>query len=71
MKKEYVVWHEDDEYVVMEDEGWKLICVMNHFKGRFHYEVKTPDDYYLDYMNTDIYETIDFLNKMKTGVDNK
>lgn len=71
MKKEYVVWHEDDEYVVMEDEGWKLICVMNHFRGRFHYEVKTPDDYYLDYMNTDIYETIDFLNKMKTGVDNE
>lgn len=71
MKKEYVVWHEDDEYVVMEDEGWKLICVMNHFKGRFHYEVKTPDNYYLDYMNTDIYETIDFLNKMKTGIDNE
>lgn len=40
MKKEYVVWHEDDEYVVMEDEGWKLICVINHFKGRFHYEKK-------------------------------
>ena len=71
MKKEYVVWHEDDEYVVMEDEGWKLICVMNHFRGRFHYEVKTPDNRYLDYMNTDIYETIDFLNKMKTGVDNE
>jgi len=71
MKKEDVFWHEEDEYVVMEDEGWKLICVMNHYKGRFHYEVQTPDGYYLDYTNTDICETIDFLNKMKTGVDNE
>ena len=71
MKKEDVFWHEEDEYTVMEDEGWKLICVMNHYKGRFHYEVKTPDNYYLNYMNTDICETIDFLNKMKTGVDNE
>ena len=71
MKKENIFWHEDDEYTVMEDDGWKLILVMNHLKGRFHYEILTPDDCYLDYMNTDICETIDFLNKMKTGVDNE
>ena len=71
MKKEDVFWHEEDEYTVMEDDGWKLILVMNHLKGRFHYEILTPDGYYLDYMNTNICETIDFLNKMKTGVDNE
>lgn len=66
MKKEDVVWHEADESIVMEDcDGWKLICVMNHFKGTFWYEIKTPDDYYLDYMNDDIYETIDRINQEK------
>ena len=50
----------------MEDaDGWKLICVMNHFKGRFHYEIKTPDNYYLDYMSNDIYETIERINQEK------
>ena len=50
----------------MEDaDGWKIICVMNHFKGRFHYEIKAPDDYYLDYMSDNIYEAIDKLNQEK------
>lgn len=66
MKKEDVIWHEENESVVMEDEdGWKLICIINHFKGRFHYEIKTPDNYYLDYMSNDIYETIEKLNQEK------
>ena len=66
MRKEDVVWHEEDESIVMEDaDGWKLICIMNHFKGRFHYEIKTPDNYYLDYVNDDIYETIERINQEK------
>ena len=66
MKKEDVVWHEEDESTVMEDaDGWKLICDMKHFKGRFHYEIKTPDNNYLDYTSNDIYEAIERLNQEK------
>jgi len=66
MREEDVIWHEEDESVVMEDaDGWKLICVMNHFTGRFYYEIKTPDNYYLDYASHDIYETIGRLNREK------
>ncbi len=66
MKKEDVVWHEEDESTVMEDaDGWKLICVMNHFKGKFHHEIKTPDNYYINYMSNDIYETIERINQEK------
>jgi hypothetical protein len=48
MRKEDLVWHEEDESVVMEDpDGWKLIFIMNHFKGTFWYEIKAPIDYNL------------------------
>ncbi len=66
MRKEDVVWHEEDESIVMEDtDGWKLICVMNHFKGDYWYEIKTPDDYYLNYVFYDIYNAIDKINEEK------
>ena len=66
MKKEDVVWHEEDEYLVMKDsDGWQLICIMNHFKNKFWYEIKTPNNHYLKYTFENIYEAIDKLNKEK------
>lgn len=66
MNKIDVVWHEEDEYEVMKDpDGWAIVCLMNHFKYKFWYEIKTPDKYYLDFMTKDIYEAIDKLNDEK------
>ena len=66
MKKEDVVWHEDDEYEVMRDsDGWALIVEINHFKNRMFYDIKTPNDYYLGICEPDIYKAIDILNERK------
>ena len=66
MKKEDVVWHEEDESVVLQDDdGWAIILMANHFRYKFWYEIKTPDNYYLDFMTKNIYEAIDKLNEEK------
>lgn len=63
MKKEDVVWHEEDEYIVMSENGWKLLLVANHFKYNFWYEIQNPDGYYLDFITENIYEAIDKINQ--------
>lgn len=63
MNKEDVVWFENVETVVMEDQGWKLILMSNHFKYKFWYEIQTPEKSYLDFTTTDIYEAIDKINE--------
>lgn len=66
MKKEDVVWYEDEEYPVMEDsDGWKIILIANHFKYKFAYDIETPDGYTLGLYETDIYKAIDRLNEEK------
>ena len=66
MKKEDVVWHEEDEYEVMKDpDGWALVVEINHFKGWMRYDVKTPDNHYLGIFEKDIYKAIDTLNEEK------
>lgn len=67
MRKEDVIWHEEDESIVMADpDGWALVCYINHFKGgSISYDIKTPDNYYLGLYENDIYKTIDRLNKEK------
>lgn len=68
MKKEDVVWHEEDEYEVMKDpDGWTLVVEVNHFKGWMRYDVRTPDNYYLGIFEKDIYKAIDILNEEKKG----
>ena len=67
MRKEDVIWHEEDESVVMVDpDDWALVCYINHIKGgRVSYDIKTPDNYYLGLYENDIYKTIDRLNEEK------
>jgi hypothetical protein len=66
MRKEDLVWHEEDESVVMEDpDGWKLIFVMNHFKNKFWYEIQAPNNYYLNMFFDSPFEAIDALNKAR------
>lgn len=66
MRKEDLVWHEEDEYMVMQDpDGWDLICIVNHFKGNLCYDIGTPDGYTFGLYETDPYKAIDFLNEKK------
>ena len=66
MRKEDLIWHEEDESIVMEDpDGWKLICIMNHFKGTFWYEIKAPNDYYLNAFYDNAFDAVDALNKAR------
>ncbi len=66
MKKEDVIWHEEDEYIVMTENGWKLILVANHFKYKFWYTVEDPDGYIYEVYEKDIYKAIDKLNQLQS-----
>ncbi len=70
MNKEEVVWHGQDEYVVMEEDGWKIMLVANHFKNKFRYEIETPDNYWLPFSTENIYEAIEKLNEEKKNAQN-
>jgi len=59
MDKTDVVWHEEDEYVVMEEDGWKIILVANYFKNKFRYEIEIPGGYLLPFSTPNIYEAIE------------
>ena len=66
MRKEDLVWHEEDESIVMEDpDGWKLIFIMNHAKNSFWYEIQAPNGYYLKAYFDNPYDAIDELNKAR------
>jgi len=64
--KEDVLWHEEDEYVVMKDsDNWKIVLVANHFKYKFWYDVETPEGNTLGLIEEDIYEAINKLYQEK------
>ena len=65
MKRESVLFHNEDEYVVMEEDGYCLIVEIDHFKQKFWYTVKFPDETYANFFTFDIYEAIDMLNYYK------
>ena len=66
MRKEDLVWYEDDEHIVMKDpDGWSLICIINHFKSELSYDVETPDGYTFGLYEPNPYKAIDFLNEKK------
>ena len=67
MRKEDLVWHEEDESIVMEDpDGWRLIFIMNHArKNTFWYEIQAPNGYYLKTYFDNPYDAIDALNKAR------
>ena len=71
MRKEDVVFHEDDEYVVMEEDGWKILLCVNHFKCMFGYDVENPDGGSYGLYTWDIYEAIEKLNELKREYKNE
>ncbi len=72
MNKEDVVWLTNIEQKLLEDKGWQLIFVSDHFNNHFRYEIKDPDDYYIDFTTTNIYEAIDKINqKIEEGKDER
>lgn len=38
---------------------------MNHFKGTFWYEIKAPNDYYLNAFYDNAFDAVDALNKAR------
>lgn len=63
MNKEDVVWLNNIEQELMEDKGWKLIFVTDHFNNHQWYEVKDPNGFYLDFSTIDIYKAINRINE--------
>lgn len=67
MTHEDVVWLNEVETPLMEEDGWWLIFFTDHFNKHFWYEIKAPDGGYIGFDDniTDIYEAIDRLHKEK------
>ncbi len=68
ISKEEVCWHNEDEYIVMKEDGWRIIFVVNHFKNKSHYEIQTPEGYYLPVFYHDIYKAIERINEERNQV---
>ena len=69
--KEDVVWHEEDETIVLEDkEGWKILLVANHFRYKFWYDIEFPDGATLGLFEKDIYKAIDKLDEIRENYGN-
>lgn len=63
MNKEDVLWLTEIEQELLEDKGWKLIFISDHYNNHFYYEIKDPDGFYLDFTTVDIYKAIDRINQ--------
>ena len=74
MNKEDVLWLTEMEQELLEDKGWKLIFLADHYNGHYWYEIKDPYGSYLDFRSDDPYKTIDRINqeieKEKNGRSN-
>ena len=69
MNKTDVLFHEEDEYIVMTEDEWKLLLVANHFKHKFWYDIEDPEGWTYNLVETDIYTAIDKLHQLKENHD--
>jgi len=69
MNRNDVLFHQDDEYVVMRDpDGWELLLMADHFNYKFWYEIRDLQGYYYsEYGTTYIENAIEDLNMLKLG----
>jgi len=65
MNKTDVLFHEEDEYVVMTEDEWKILLIANHFKCKFWYDIEDPEGYTYNLFETDIYAAINKLHQLK------